>query len=419
MRYAPLLMDRLALQKSQYWSHAEREAYQAYRLCEAVVRARAFDFWKVRLQSSVPTQKDLTWFSKIPTVSKGDFTQSEESAYTWGTRDNIAARDFTSGSTGKPFSFYLDAHHELRSYAICDRMFRAAGGNAPAVSMRAIERMGVTISRNRFFFLRGYTSVRYRVDALREFLRKFPQGVVLFGFSSSVIELARIAKERSVELPLRGVVAGGEALTDAQRREIESGLGLKPRLSYSTRELGWLGFECEEGAMHIHEEWAFVEILDTNGKTVCDGDEGEIVVTTFDNRIMPFIRYRTGDRGVVSSAACSCGRTLRTIRVLGRTVEIISFEDGRKVSLLDFSPIFDRYTKVVRQFQIVQTDTHAFDIKVIPGPSFDMFQEELVDRIRMVIHPKAIIRWEIVAEIPEGPNGKARYFIPLQRTRTA
>ena len=41
--------------------------------------------------------------------------------------------------------------------------------------------------------------------------------------------------------------------------------------------------------------WLHVEVLDENGQHVKEGETGEVVVTSFSNYVMSFIRYRTGD----------------------------------------------------------------------------------------------------------------------------
>ncbi|TSC86220.1 MAG: phenylacetate-CoA ligase [Parcubacteria group bacterium Gr01-1014_8] len=421
VRYIPLRFDIWALGKSQYWPRRRMIEYQKKRLAALLCSTQRFAFWreKILVHSMDLSSLEHGPFSRISIVSKKDFTGVSETLYTDGDRDDEWSRDFTSGSTGTPFCFYLDAHHELRSYAICARMFRTAAGGVsyPVVSMRVSERMGVTIPRGRVFFSRGYNAVRYRVEELRDFLNSFGRGVVMFGFTSSLIELARVVNERRISLSLRGLVAGGEALPEQGRALINQAFGLKVFLSYSTRELGWLAFECEQHRLHINEEWAYVEITDDTGQPLAYGKEGKVVVTTFDNRVMPFVRYDTGDRGVISEEPCSCGRTLRTIRILGRQIELLRFEDGRTVSSLDFSQIFDRYTKVVHQFQIVQTGPFAFTIKVIPGPYFENYKEELAMNLESILHPLAAVSWEVVEHIPEGPNGKAIKFIPLKRAK--
>ncbi len=84
---------------------------------------------------------------------------------------------------------------------------------------------------------------------------------------------------------------------------------------YGMTETGLGGaVECQahEG-MHIRENDLYFETLDARGQRLPDGHEGELVVTTLTRRGMPFIRYRTGDRGVITAKVCACGSRIRRI----------------------------------------------------------------------------------------------------------
>lgn len=91
---------------------------------------------------------------------------------------------------------------------------------------------------------------------------------------------------------------------------------------YGSSEMGYGGgVEC--GALkgyHLREADLFFEIIDpATGKTVENGQYGEIVFTTLTRQAMPLIRYRTGDIASFSPSPCDCGTFLRTMqRALGR-----------------------------------------------------------------------------------------------------
>ncbi|MEG0157321.1 MAG: phenylacetate--CoA ligase family protein, partial [Anaerovoracaceae bacterium] len=53
-----------------------------------------------------------------------------------------------------------------------------------------------------------------------------------------------------------------------------------------------------------------------------DGVFGEIVFSTLTRKGMPFIRYKTGDRGRILATPCGCGSVLRRLdKVCDRKVE--------------------------------------------------------------------------------------------------
>lgn len=417
----PSFMDERALAQSQYWPREKLDVLRMDRLRHIVRVARGFSFWRDAFERvGLPKYFSDADFARIPIVTKKIFMSMEEGGYTAGDRTDEWSRGFTSGSTGRPFCFYLDRYYELSLFAFCERMFRIAAGGKKVrlVSLRSKNRIGVSLQKGGYmFFIRGYIGLRHRFDQLCEYLAAYPQGVVVLAFTSSLIEFARLTIERGMRLPIEGVVSGGEGVRESDRVIVREAFGKEIFAGYSTQELGWIGFECENHAIHINEEWAHVEIVDAMGAPVPLGERGRVIVTTFDNRIMPFIRYDTGDMGAIDTESCSCGRTLRTMRVLGRQVEYITFSDGRTVSLLDFSQFFDMYTKVVQQFQIVQTEEYRFTVKVVTGPQFDEFRDELALSLARRLHAQASVEWEVVETIPEGPNGKALYFISLERAR--
>ncbi len=72
-----------------------------------------------------------------------------------------------------------------------------------------------------------------------------------------------------------------------------------------------------------------LRVVDGKGMTLPPGKTGEIVVSNLINRATVLLNYRTGDLGMLSPAACPCGRTLPTIeRLDGRTDDVLPLPDG-------------------------------------------------------------------------------------------
>lgn len=410
----PLYVDTKALMQSQWCSRKDIASLTRSRLNDLFRHASTIPLWQDLFGRTGFDASAWNWeqFRKLPIISRATFTGLEAEYFTDTTYLSRSHTDHTSGSTGRPFEFFFDWGAELRSFAVCERMFRTAthGERLPVVTMRARHKIGFAFRNVYFFYVRGYNSIKYRLDELATLLKNFPQGVILYGFASSFIELARQASAAEYILPIRAIVSSGEGIRQSERDVIEQKLHTTFYSAYATRELGWLAYECERHALHINEEWAYVEIVDGGGASVPDDTEGRIVVTPFDNRVMPMIRYDSGDRGTIVSTPCPCGRTLRTMRVLGRQTEIIAFDDGRSVSLLDISVVFDAFSGAIRQYQIQQTGTYTFVVHVIPGPTFDEQNEVLRAMLIRVIHENAQLEWQSVDEIESAASGKAVYF---------
>jgi len=94
---------------------------------------------------------------------------------------------------------------------------------------------------------------------------------------------------------------------------------------YSHYGLTETGFGCavqchERKEHHIRHSEMLLEIVDPlSGARLPQGEEGEIVITTFAAEAMPLIRYRTGDTGSLTDTRCACGgRFSRLTNLKGR-----------------------------------------------------------------------------------------------------
>lgn len=125
--------------------------------------------------------------------------------------------------------------------------------------------------------------------------------------------LTEIARERGRPGPMRVLIGGGEGITSRTRAELESFWGALVCMTYASTEAATiLGFECTHRAgYHVNEFDFCVEIADADS----DG-YGEIVLTTVSRRVMPLIRYRTGDVARWVPEPCACGLPFRRLSPL-------------------------------------------------------------------------------------------------------
>ncbi len=112
-------------------------------------------------------------------------------------------------------------------------------------------------------------------------------------------------------------IFGAEPWTEALRREVELRLGIDALDIYGLSEVIGPGVaaECIEtkDGLCIWEDHFYPEIIDPHtGRTLRDGEEGELVLTSLSKQALPVIRYRTGDR------CCLAPPTARSMRRLGR-----------------------------------------------------------------------------------------------------
>ncbi|MFA5998196.1 MAG: hypothetical protein WC814_02310 [Candidatus Paceibacterota bacterium] len=416
-RRIPFYLDMYALSKSQYWPREKLKQLGFERFAEIVKHAATIPFWKERFAAAGidPDNFHESDIARIPVLSKKDFQDRDIAEYTVPELLLKSRRYSTSGSTGRPLMFYHDPAFELRSPAAFGRMFRTAGDGEhfPVIGVRKTAHFYVgDYMKYHLFYVKGYNDVRHRIRELEKLISAFPGKVILVGLGSTMLELARVCREFNMSFPLYCVFVSGEELRSSQRKEIEEELHADVRTWYGVGEMLRPGAECSHHRLHVSEEMVYFEIIDSHGTPLPPGTKGRLIVTGFENQVMPFIRYDTGDIGVLNNDPCPCGRTLRTLEFQGRKMKLLHVGDGRTVSLLDFSAIFDTYPRAIHQFQIVRTGECAFTMRIVPGTKFDKKRTKLfAKQFKLRIHPNVAIEWETVDFIPEGPNGKALYFI--------
>lgn len=415
LRRIPFFLDTWALDRSQYWTRERMEQYQDVRITQVLRSAALIPLWEAAFTSAgISPEKSLgrEALHALPISTKRTFTEQPESAYVDAALRRRSVQDRTSGSTGTPFIFYHNTGYVLRSFAIAERQVRIAGRGVryPLIILRRALRMGYAFVRSDFFYIESYTSLKHRIDDLLALMKRRGR-VTLFIWGSVAVEFARLLRERGAHPDIGGMIVTGEAITEQERTDIEAATGAKVTTAYAGSDVGRLATECEARRLHIHDEWAYVEIVDANGSSLPAGSRGRIVVTTFENDVMPFIRFETGDQGVISDDACPCGRTLRTLRLEGRQIHILQFPDGRSASVLDIKAIFDRLPGIIREYQIVRTAPISFSIRVVAGERFDEQRSALTDKLVRLIHPEARVEWETVSHIEPLSSGKAAYFV--------
>ena len=119
--------------------------------------------------------------------------------------------------------------------------------------------------------------------------------------------------------PLELVETTGEPLLTRERHLIEGRFGGRVHDAYGLTECA-VGVECAvRDGFHYWPDATHVEILEPDSDTpVPAGEEGEIVLTSFQNARLPILRYRSGDRGRLIPQPCACGHSTPRVQLFGR-----------------------------------------------------------------------------------------------------
>ena len=140
------------------------------------------------------------------------------------------------------------------------------------------------------------------------------ESTVLTATSSYALLLAEEIDKRGLKdkIHLKKGVFGSERWSEKKRRYIKEKLGIELYDIYGLTEIygPGIGISCDaQKGMHYWDDYVYIEIIDPKtGKTLPDGEEGEIVITTLVKEGAPLIRFRTHDISRIIPGECPCGR---------------------------------------------------------------------------------------------------------------
>ena len=140
------------------------------------------------------------------------------------------------------------------------------------------------------------------------------ESTVLTATSSYPLLLAEEIDKRGLKdkIHLKKGVFGSERWSEKKRKYIKEKLGIELYDIYGLTEIygPGIGISCDaQNGMHYWDDYVYIEIIDPKtGKTLPDGEEGEIVITTLVKEGAPLIRFRTHDISRIIPGECPCGR---------------------------------------------------------------------------------------------------------------
>lgn len=330
----------------------------------------------------------------------------------------------TGGSSGEPLIFFTGKARRSHDVAAKWRATRWWGvdiGDRELVVWGSPVELGAQdrLRQIRDALLRSHLLPAFEMSAanLDHFVARIRRvrPAMLFGYPSSLALIARHARARGVamdDLGIRVVFVTSERLYDDQRADIAAVFDAPVANGYGARDAGFIAHQCPAGSLHLSVEDIVVETLLPDGSPAGIGVPGEIVVTHIATRDFPFVRYRTGDIGVLGNEMCACGRTLPVLRsVEGRTTDFVVAHDGTVMHGLALIYVL-RDLPGVDQFRIEQLSLDETRVQVVPGAAFDAAAEQRIEHaFRVRLGAQVRVRVERVAEIPAEASGKFRYVI--------
>jgi len=417
---------RREMEASQYWPLERLEALRLDRLRALLDHAGRHVPYYRHLFSEMgfdPSRVGrLEDFRRLPFLDKAVIRAHQDDLKSRLAGD--LARFNTGGSSGEPLIFFIGnerVSHDVAAKWRATRWWGVDIGDPEIVlwgspielgAQDRVRQLRDAAMRTRLLpaFEMSPEKVRGFIDAIRATRPR-----MLFGYPSAFAHIAGYAREHGVamnDLGIRVAFVTSERLYDEQRQLIQSVFGCPVANGYGGRDAGFIAHQCPAGGMHLTYEDIIVEIVDDAGRVLPPGESGEIVVTHLATKDFPFIRYRTGDVGVLDDRPCACGRTLPLLKeIQGRSTDFLVARDGTVMHGLSLIYIV-RDLPGVRQFKIVQESLDLTRIQLVVDASFDtanLAKIEAGGRARL--GESVTIRVELLDAIPPEKSGKYRYVV--------
>ncbi len=417
---------RRRLEQTQWWSAAEiaRDRDQRLRafLCRigksvphyrSLFEARGFD------PAALTSAADL---QALPLLTKADI-RADPDRFTAQPHGPLT-RYNTGGSSGEPLVFQMGLERKSHDVAAKWRATRWWGvdiGDPELVVWGSPIELGAQdrARRLRDALLRSHLLPAFemspaKIEGFIAAIRRV-KPAMLFGYPSSLSLIAEHAQRLGIRLDdvgIRVAFVTSERLYDDQRATIARAFGCPVANGYGARDAGFIAQECPSGSLHISAEDIVVETVRPDGSATAAGEAGEIVVTHLSTDDFPFVRYRTGDVGILGHAACACGRGLPVLKeVQGRSTDFVVAQDGTVMHGLALIYTL-RDLPGVQRFRIEQLSLNETRVQLIADASFTAaaeqrivqdFKARLGHGVRVVIEKVDVIEAEA--------SGKFRYVV--------
>ncbi len=364
----------------------------------------------------------------LPVTDKLDIKRHPDQYLSRSMAHKARLEMFTGGSTRNPMQFYLQKHvSRPKEYAfIHDFRERVGMGQDPVLALRG---RTVPTAAQPGGSIWMYEPIKRQLilssDHLeRRFMPAYAQAlsmhrpVYIEAFPSALYPLARwLAANPMPEFTrdVKGVMLYSENVYGFQMEKFREVFGCPILTHYGHSERVLMAASMPDDDRYFFwPQYGHFQLLDAENRPITQpGKLGFVVGTSFDNKVMPFVRYRTGDLAVLSERghpllpgypACE--------RIVGRLQEFIVCPDHPLVSITTLGVAHFPELAAVETIQYEQDRPGHVALKVVADHALTSGQ---TDRMARAVAAKMQGGCDVevvqVDHIPRTPRGKSRMLV--------
>lgn len=415
------------LDKSEFWSKEEHEAYQFDSLKKLLIHA--YEHVPYYNRTFRDCGFDPYKFEKISEIEVIPFLDKEiiEENFDDLQADNYnrkrKAISTTGGTSGKQLRFYSEKNYNTFEVPFVEKIWSRVGYK-PSSKVAAIRNH---VFKEGSIYRFDLKSRRWLMDNfhlsesnIEKILNKLSAEHIEFihTYPSAIVEICSFIERTNYQVKYfpKAILATSENIYSQQKEYVESVLRTRFFTFYGHSERACIAGWCEHSDLyHVQSEYGYMELIDESNSVITTPDRlGEIVCTGFGNKAMPFIRYRTGDfASYARKQACACGRNYKLLdKIEGRWMQEMLFsKDGSKISMTALNMHSDIF-KRIKQYQFYQDQIGKVVLRIVRTDDYSQKDEDmLLTELKRRAGNSILFSVEYVSQIEKTPRGKYKYII--------
>lgn len=367
------------LAESEFWPIQRLEEYQLISLHALLHHAyKNIPFYRDVFKrygikpSNILTVEDL---QKLPILKKDEIIKNKEkliarNLYNCIPKDRLTTLKTSGTSTGIALEYIADKSIYEKEKAFLERYYKNNGSTicyGKIIALRTyIPEIGGPVYKHDYegnkLFLSAYHLSKQTLKEYVDIINSYKAPLIL-SYPSAAYSLALLLEESNLKLKyVKHIHTASEKLLDNWKKKIEEVI-CPVKDHYGLAEKVCFHHRCSKTDFyHDNLEYGVTEIID-----------GKIIATGFNNWLMPFIRYDTGDIAVKNNKHnCTCGSNLplNIKEVLGRVDDTLITKDGRRLPPTNFLSLMDSVPGI-KMYELTQHDFNYVELKLVVYDSFD------------------------------------------------
>ncbi|NVD73940.1 phenylacetate--CoA ligase family protein [Duganella sp. BJB488] len=365
---------------------------------------------------------------QLPLTGKEDIKRQPDAYLSTALPASKRFPTFTGGSTATPMMLYLHRGVSRAKEHAYVKNFHARVGLRDSDVILALRGRNVPTARDggalwmyepikRHLILSSDHLVRDNMAEYIEAMRIWKPRYIS-AFPSAVYPLARWLKEHpdpEVQGRIQAVMLFSENVYDNQKALLREVFDCPVLQHYGHTERVLMAASMpDDERCFFWPQYGHFELVDQHGVPITTpGVLGEIVGTGFDNQVMPFVRYRTGDMAVLSARPHPLLPGFPAVeRIEGRLQEFLVCSDHRLISICTMGAA---HFSDIADFDLIQYEQHRpghFVLKVVtPKHLGDEVRARIVKAVEDKTQGGCSAEVQEVTQLARTNQGKQRMLI--------